>query len=165
MVNIISVFHIYTVLVYGLSICLWAVMSQIVLLEEMPFYLIHPYFTAEFFFMLSTLIVWTISLVVSLIHSLEQGVPKIKAASENFSTVLLLFITIIAAIFGCIYFFKVVYYPEPHISDLWMDDWLVSPPNLLAVIYCFGVLFSEAGWIILGIAKILKRNWSGPARI
>lgn len=157
MVNLVTVPHIYTILAYGLSICLWALIPQIVLLDGVPLYLIHPYFTAELFLMLSTLIAWTIFLAISLIHSLEQDVSITKAISQNLFTALLVLITIIAAISGCIYFFtEVVYYPEPPNGGRWVT--IIPPQNPLGPIYGFGILFSEAGWIILGIAKILKKK-------
>ncbi|MGB9694233.1 MAG: hypothetical protein ACPLYF_05255 [Fervidobacterium sp.] len=103
--------QIYTIIAYGFSIYLWSLIPQVGLLEGIPFYLVHPYFTAELFLMMSTLIVWTIALIISLIDSLKQGISIIKKASQNFPEIIALFITMIAAISGCIFYLtKVVYY-------------------------------------------------------
>ena len=161
MVNLIVIPQIYTIVAYGFSVYLWALIPQVPLPEGIPFYLIHPYFTAELFLMISTLIVWAIALIVSLIYSLKQGISITRNVSQNLFATLLVFITIIAAISGCIFFStQVVYYPES------IGDFGVSPPNPLAAINSLGILFSEAAWIILGAAKIFKKgNISGPEAI
>lgn len=148
--------QIYTIIAYGFAIYLWTLIPQVVLLEGIPFYLMHPYFTAELFLMMSTLVVWIIALIISFIDSLKQSISIIKKASQNYLETIALFITIIAAISGCIFYLtKVVYMDYPPING---DLHNIGQPDLLAATNAFCILFSEAAWIIIGMAKILKRK-------
>jgi len=143
---------IYTVIAFGASIFLWSFLPSIILLEGMPLYLAHPYFTAELFFMLSTLIVWVVAMLFSLHNIRKQKIALVKSLTQNGLIVCLALFTVLVAILGCEIYSRIV---ERHPADL-HDLYALDPPNPFAVIHGYGILFCEGAWIIVGIAKLFK---------
>lgn len=166
---------VYTILAFGASILLWPYVSSVALgpsMEGVPCGLIHPYFTAELFLMMSTVVVWVTAILISLHNLRKQRIGLTKRIIQNWFEISLVFATIIVAVSGCIFYsepFHYNWYPSNDL-DLWVTPAL-SPPNPFALVNGVGILFCEAAWIIIGLVNYLKRlgfyrkNVSGPGAI
>lgn len=153
--------QIYTIIAFGASIFLWPYMSSVALLPSMngmPLYLIHPFFAAELFLMLSTVVVWVMAMPISLYNLRKQRIALTKSIVQNWFAVSLVFITIVVAISGCIFYSEIFHFEEyPNNGlDLWVTP-APSPSNPFALINGVGILFCEGAWIIIGLVNYLKR--------
>jgi len=127
-------------------------------MEGIPFGLIHPYFTAELFFMLSTVVVWVMAMLISLYKIRRQRKALTKSIVQNWLVVSLAFATVISAIFGCIFYLQ----PFHDKWGKWAHDDLadlsaIGSPNPYALANAVGTLFCEAAWTIIGVAKITTK--------
>jgi hypothetical protein len=165
---------VYTILAFGVSMLLWPYVSTVALepsMEGVPRGLIHPFFTAELFLMMSTVFVWVTAMLISLYNLRKQRIGLTKRVIPNWFEFSLVLATIIVAVFGCIFYsepFHYDLYPNSALG-LWVDQG-ISPPNLFALVNGVGIILCEAAWIIIGLAKYLKHlgfhgNVSGPEAI
>ena len=147
---------VYTIVSFGASISLWRYLPSVTLLPSMegiPFGLIHPYFIAELFFMLSTVVVWVMAMLISLYKIRRQRVALTKSIVQNWLVVSLVFATVISAIFGCIFYLEPFHFKWCPLGDLCAN----GSPNPYALANAVGILFCEAAWTIIGVAKIATK--------
>lgn len=116
--------------------------------EGTPLYSIHPYFTAELLLMLSTVIVWIVTLPIFLYSLVKGKIPKTRSTTQNAFIVSLALATIVAAISGGIFFSKAISYSpiENTRYDLRPPHGF-RPPDPFARVYWLGILFCEGLWI------------------
>jgi len=138
--------YVYTMIMFGISICLWIVLPQIPIMPETPVYLQHPLFMLELFSLLSTVIVWIMAMLISLYILVIQKMPIIRCASRNLFLVSLVSITIVVAVSGSLFFSKTIPYRPNKLNDLWVDYF--DPPDLFGQLYGFGILFCEGAWLV-----------------
>jgi F0F1-type ATP synthase membrane subunit a len=104
---------VYTILAFGTSMLLWSYVSSVALepsMEGVPLGLIHPYFTAELFLMMSTAIVWVTAILVALYNLRKQRIDLTKCIMQNWFEFSLEFVTIIVAVSGCIFYSETFHY-------------------------------------------------------
>lgn len=106
--------QVYTIIAFGASMLLWPFVSSVALMPSMegtPLYLIHPFFTAELFLMLFTVIVWVVAMLISLHDLRKRRVAFVKSLVQNWFTVSLALATVVVATSGC------KFYSEPSILN------------------------------------------------
>lgn len=143
--------QVYTIIAFGASILLSILSTGMRLTpsaEGTPLYSIHPYFTAKLLLMLSTVIVWIVTLPIFLYSLMKGKIPKTRSTTQNLrarALVSLALATIVVAISGCIFFSKTVSYTASQTDNLRMAGF--GPVDPFARVYGFGVLFCEGLWI------------------
>jgi len=146
--------EVYTLVAFGMSIFLWLYVPRVPLGPSMDGVLlgfVHPYFTAEFFLMVSTIAVWTVALLIFLSALRSQRVAIVTRIIQNRIAIGLALATLISATFGVIFYLQPYHFDEPI-----GNAGALPPPNPLLVINGLGIIFCEAGWMIAETAKITK---------
>jgi len=106
----------------------------------------HPYFTAQLLLMLSTVIVWIVTLPIFLYSLVKGKIPKTRSTTQNLFVVSLALATIVVAISGSIFFSKTISARAPSQTDnLRMVG--LDPPDPFGQVYGLGILFCEGLWI------------------
>lgn len=129
-------------------------------MPDTVFFMEHPIFTIALFCSLSTLIMWIATLLIFL-HSLRiQGKSVTKGVSQNLALVSLVLLTIIASLSGSLLLFRTISsYPESAFEDLWSLTAFRPDPfvQALGMLYFFGIIFSELGWIVQTLQEVRTR--------
>jgi hypothetical protein len=160
--------QVYTIIAFGASILL-SILSTGMLLtpsaEGRPLYSIHPYFTAKLLLMLSTVIVWIVTLPIFLYSLVKGKIPKTRSTTQNSFIVSLALATIVVAISGSIFFSKTVSYTASQADNLRMAGF--GPVDPFARVYGLGILFCEGLWtawtIFIDGPEILGKRASARA--
>jgi len=143
---------------FGISIFLWIPMARVPLVPGMPKYLIHPFFMLELVSLLLTLIAWVIATLISLYNLARKRLSITSSITQNWPVVFLVFITVITAVSGSIYFYLDVTpeYPVSNTDRYVTPAGIPSPLRPFAVLYGFGVLFCESAWIVEGMLRVIS---------
>lgn len=152
--------QVYTIIMFGTSIFLWIFLPRISIMVETPICLQHPLFMLELLSLLSTAIVWIVTLPIFLYSLVKGKISETRSITRNLFIVSLALVTIVVAISGSIFFSKTIPYRPSQVDDLWVT--YVNPPDPFGQVYGFGVLFCEGLWIawtifIDGSARLRKR--------
>jgi len=140
----------------GVSILLWPFLSAVPILESKPLFLIYPIFALEFTLLLSIIVVWLVTFLLSLKSFLKQKLMLRKIVERNSLLISLVFISLVVAISGCVFFSKAPVFEEPlHVGGL-LVLYGVPPPNPYGMLYGLGILFCEPTWIVLIVLKYSK---------
>ena len=131
---------VYTAISFGIQILLFLFSSRPHLLEG-PMFLSHPIFAVGFLLMLSIAILWITISLKSLRSCLMQKSGAGSVVKQHISLILLVSVTLIAAISGCLFYVRIISYGSPGSSG----------PNLFAVSHFFGSLFCEPSWIAFAL--------------
>ena len=145
--------QLYTMAVFGISVSLMPFWPSIPLMSGTIFFMLHPIFTIALFCSLSTLIMWIATALIFLHNLRIQRKSVTKSVDQNLALVSLVLITIIASMSGSLFLSRTIpSYYENHVEDLWsrhsMPALRPDPVvQLLGMLYFFGTIFSELGWI------------------
>ena len=113
---------------------------------ETPICLQHPLFMLELLSLLSTAIVWIVTLPIFLYNLMKGKISKTRSITQNLFVVSLALATIIVAISGSIFFSKTIPYRPSQIDGRWVSYF--DPPDPFGQVYGLGVLFCEGLWIV-----------------
>ena len=146
----------YTTMSLGVSILLWPFLSTVSILEAKPLFLIHPIFALEFTLLLSIIVLWSATSLLSLKSILDQKLMLRKIVERNSLLISLVFITLVVAISGCVVFSKISNFIGPlQVGGLNVTPG-IPPPKPYGMLYGLGILFCEPTWISLIILKYSK---------
>lgn len=137
--------QVYTIIMFGTSIFLWIFLTPIPIMMETPICLQHPLFMLELLFLLSTAIVWIVTLPIFLYSLMKGKISKTRSITQNLFVVSLALVTIVVAISGSIFFSKTIPYRPSQVDGLWVSYF--DPPDPFGQVYGLGVLFCEGLWI------------------
>jgi len=155
-VKLIAFSELYTVIVLGISILLWVLIPRIAINWDIPVFLQHPLFMLEFLSLLSTAIVWIITLPIFTYFLKKGKASRTRSTADNLFIVFLGLVTIIVTVLGSIFWTRTLPYLTTHTeTDRW--NTIVYPPNPLGLISGIGVLCCEPLWIVWAIYDNLLR--------
>lgn len=137
--------QVYTIIMFGTSIFLWIFLPRIPIMMETPICLQHPLFMLELLSLLSTAIVWIVTLPIFSYSLIKEKIPKTRSTTQNLFVVSLALATIVVAVSGSIFFSKTISYDPSQTDNLRMAG--LSPPDPFGQVYGLGILFCEGLWI------------------
>lgn len=133
-------------IVLGVSILLWAFIPRVAINWDIPVFLQHPFFMLEFLSLLSTAIVWIITLPIFTYFLKKGKVSRARSTDENLFIVFLGLVTVVVTVLGSIFWTRTIpYLPTHRENDRWIS--IVYPPDPLGQISGIGVLCCEPLWI------------------
>ena len=106
--------EVYTVIVLGVSILLWAFIPRVAINWDIPVFLQHPFFMLEFLSLLSTAIVWIITLPIFTYFLKKGKVSRTRSTDENLFIVFLGLVTVVVTVLGSIFWTRTIPYLPTH---------------------------------------------------